>query len=132
MAGKKKMIDFEQLEKLLHLQCTETECASFFGITKNTLKARIRDAGHDSFEAYADIHRAPGKISLRRHQWRSAEKGNVVMQIWLGKQWLGQSDKVEAKTEITSHPGASLEDEQTEAVKTWAKQIQDRVRAPRN
>ena len=28
-------------------------------------------------------------------QWKSAEKGNVVMLIWLGKQVLGQSDTPE-------------------------------------
>ena len=32
-------------------------------------------------------------------QWRSAEKGSVPMQIWLGKQVLGQTDKQEL-TEI--------------------------------
>lgn len=132
MAASKKIIDFEQLEKLLHLQCTELECASYFGISKNTLKARIREEGHESFQQYAEIHRSPGKISLRRHQWRNAEKGNVVMQIWLGKQWLGQSDKVESKTEVTSHAGAGLEEQQTQAVKKWAKNIQDRVKQTRN
>jgi len=132
MAGKKKLIDFDQLERLLHLQCTESECAAFFRISKNTLKARVKEAGYDSFLAYAEEHRAPGKISLRRHQWQSAEKGNVVMQIWLGKQWLGQSDKVESKTEVTSHAGAGLEEQQTQAVKKWAKSIQDRVKQTRN
>lgn len=29
---------------------------------------------------------------LREYQWESARKGNVVMQIWLGKQDLGQSE----------------------------------------
>jgi len=32
-------------------------------------------------------------------QWKSAEKGNVTMQIWLGKQILGQADKSEVKWE---------------------------------
>ena len=132
MAARKKEIDFDQLNKLLNLQCTEEECASFFSISKNTLKARIREAGYDSFLSYAEPHRAMGKISLRRHQWRSAEKGVWQMQKFLGTQWLGQSDKVESKTEVTAHAGAGLEEQQTEAVKQWAKKIQDRVRAPRN
>ena len=34
-------------------------------------------------------------MSLRRQQFKSAEAGNVTMQIWLGKQYLGQTDKVE-------------------------------------
>ncbi len=37
-----------------------------------------------------------GKISLRRRQWKLSEK-NVAMAIFLGKQYLGQSDKQESK-----------------------------------
>lgn len=37
----------------------------------------------------------PRRIKLRQLQWKSAEAGNVTMQIWLGKQMLGQSDKQE-------------------------------------
>ena len=36
-----------------------------------------------------------GKISLRRWQFKSAEAGNVTMQIWLGKQYLGQREQIE-------------------------------------
>ena len=38
--------------------------------------------------------RGVGKISLRRAQFRLAEK-NANMAIWLGKQYLGQSDRGE-------------------------------------
>ena len=34
---------------------------------------------------------AVGKKSLRRRQWETSKK-SVVMQIWLGKQMLGQRD----------------------------------------
>jgi len=33
-----------------------------------------------------------GRSSLRRLQWKSATNGNITMQIWLGKQYLGQRD----------------------------------------
>lgn len=35
------------------------------------------------------------KVALRRMQWQSASSGNVVMQIWLGKNMLGQSNNHE-------------------------------------
>ena len=35
------------------------------------------------------------KIELREKQWELAMMGNVQMLIWLGKQYLGQSDKVD-------------------------------------
>lgn len=37
------------------------------------------------------------KTKLRELLWKSAEKGNVAAQIWLSKQLLGYSDKVEQK-----------------------------------
>ena len=39
-----------------------------------------------------------GRISLRRAQFEKALSGNVVMQIWLGKQHLDQKDKIEQTT----------------------------------
>lgn len=125
-------IDLEQLKKLLALQCTKIECAAFFGITKPTLEARIRDAGFEGFQQFADIYRQPGKISLRRHQWRSVESGHVGMQIWLGKQWLGQTEKVESKTELTTPIPDALPETQASAVREWAKQIQAKVKQKRN
>jgi hypothetical protein len=35
------------------------------------------------------------KLRLRQLQWQSASKGNVTMQIFLGKNMLGQQDKIE-------------------------------------
>lgn len=35
------------------------------------------------------------KTSLRRLQWKKASEGNVAMLIWLGKQILGQKERVE-------------------------------------
>lgn len=35
------------------------------------------------------------RTSLRRMQWSKAKEGNVTMMIWLGKQVLGQKDRVE-------------------------------------
>ena len=40
--------------------------------------------------------RGKGNASLRRLQFKEAERGNVTMLIWLGKQWLGQTEKPSA------------------------------------
>lgn len=45
--------------------------------------------------------RADGRSSLRRMQFQTAEKGNPTMQIWLGKQLLGQRDKIEQEIDTT-------------------------------
>lgn len=51
-----------------------------------------------TFSAYFQQKSAPGKISLRRKQFRMAES-NAAMAIWLGKQYLGQKDKSELSLE---------------------------------
>jgi hypothetical protein len=46
---------------------------------------------------------------LRRTQFKSAEAGNVTMQIWLGKELLGQRDHTEQ--EHTGSVGGQLVDD---------------------
>jgi predicted metal-dependent hydrolase len=87
MARPKIEIDEEQVEKLAILGCTNNEIADFFECSKDTIERR--------FAAILSKGRASGKIRLRRIQMQIAEKGNAVMALWLGKQMLGQVDKVE-------------------------------------
>jgi hypothetical protein len=97
----RKEIDKEQFESLCALQCTQEEIAGFFHCSDRTISHFCKRTYKKTFEdAFADFS-ANGKMSLRRYQWKSAQAGNVTMQIWLGKQWLGQTDKVEQRTDAT-------------------------------
>src|ERR1700681_3423535 len=84
----KKFVDLELVEKLAHIQCTYGEIASTLGVSVDTLQ-RNKD-----FAVVYKRGAEGGRKSLRRMQFESANKGNVTMQIWLGKQYLGQSDHV--------------------------------------
>ena len=88
---KKYDIDTKQVEQLAALGCTNTEIASFFGCSKDLISK--------SYSTNVAKGKEKGKIRLRKLQWNAAEKGNVPMLIWLGKQVLGQTDKQEL-TEI--------------------------------
>ena len=81
---KKYDIDTEEVQKLAGYGCTNMEIADFFGCSENTIRR--------SYGEFLAKGRDKGKIRLRQMQWRSAEKGNVTMQIFLGKQMLGQAD----------------------------------------
>ncbi|WPY01511.1 hypothetical protein Trichorick_01424 (plasmid) [Candidatus Trichorickettsia mobilis] len=94
-------IDFKLVQKLCEIQCTGEEIASVLGVSYDTLVRRIKEQGYDNFAEYYKKNSQVGKASLRRMQWGSAAKGNVPMQIWLGKQFLGQKDKIE--TENTNY-----------------------------
>ena len=88
---KKYNIDTKQLEKLAAFGCTDTEIASFFGCSSDLIRK--------SYSENLTKGRDAGKIRLRKLQWNAAEKGNVTMLIWLGKQVLGQVEKSEVKWE---------------------------------
>lgn len=90
----KKNIDQKQFESLCGLQCTLEEICGCFGITDKTLNSWCKKTYNKTFSEVFKEKRSTGKISLRRHQWRLAEK-NANMAIWLGKQYLGQRDEAE-------------------------------------
>ena len=94
MARPKKEIDKKQFENLCGLQCTKEEICAWFDITDKTLDAWCKRTYRQSFSVIFAQKRGKGKISLRRSQFRLADK-NANMAIWLGKQYLDQKDKVE-------------------------------------
>lgn len=85
MPNIKKDINPEQVHKLAAIGCTDVEIGDIVGCSHDTLTRRFKD------ELIAG--RANGKASLRRKQYEQAMSGNVAMLIWLGKQYLGQTDK---------------------------------------
>ena len=94
-------IDEKQFESLCGLQCTLTEIASFFHCSEDTIERWCKRELKSSFAEMFKKYSASGKISLRRWQYKLAEH-NTTMAIWLGKQWLGQTDKQEVSMAINS------------------------------
>lgn len=88
----------EHFENLCNLQCTLDEIAGFFKCSSDTIERWCKRTYNESFAEAYKKHSQNGRISLRREQWKLAQKGNASMLIWLGKQWLGQTDKVEQTT----------------------------------
>jgi len=93
----RKAIDWEQVNSLCEIQCTGEEIAAVLGVHYNTLDSACKREFKQGFCEYIKKESYGGKSSLRRLQWKNAEKGSVPMQIWLGKQYLGQSDHTESE-----------------------------------
>lgn len=117
MARPRKEINWDDVDKLCGLQCTEEEIAQFLGISVDTLGRACQRDQKMSFAEYFGQKRGLGRVSLRRAQWQLAQKGNPTMLIWLGKQYLNQRDR---SSHEHSGPGGgpipvnSLSDEQLE------------------
>jgi hypothetical protein len=82
--GKSAKISAGEVGKLAGYGCTMEDIGDFFGVHKSQICRNFGDAYK------VGLHRC--KLSLRRWQMRSAEGGQVAMQIWLGKQLLGQRE----------------------------------------
>ena len=94
MARPRKEIDKNQFAKLCDLQCTLQEIAGFFDCSEDTIERWCKRELKKSFAEAYKKYSVRGKISLRRFQMKMAEH-NATMAIWLGKQYLGQTDKQE-------------------------------------
>ena len=92
MARPKKKISQKQFESLCAIQCTKEEICDVLDVTEKTLNNWCKETYGVGFSLVFSKKRALGKASLRRNQWKLAEKGNSTMQIWLGKQILKQSE----------------------------------------
>lgn len=93
-AGRPKIIiDWVDFNKLCGLQCTLKEIAAWFGCSEDTIERRVEEEKLMNFAEYFGQKREKGIISLRRLQWISAENGSITMQIFLGKNYLSQSDQ---------------------------------------
>lgn len=93
----KVRIDKQQFESLCGLQCTLEEIAGFFNCSEDTIQRWVSETYFDdngdplTFSVVFRQKRGIGRVSLRRRQFRLAER-NATMAIWLGKQYLGQTD----------------------------------------
>jgi hypothetical protein len=106
----------DKLEAMCKIFATGEECAGVLGIDYDTLNRRLKEEGHGGFTDWYKKHSSHGKVSLRRAQMKLALEGNATMLIWEGKQFLGQSDKIEEKsTQVhlqTEFDFSTLDDEQ--------------------
>jgi hypothetical protein len=82
----------ETITALARIQCVQKEAAPVLKVTEKTFNSFLQ-YNKKALEAWGN-GREEGKASLRRTQWLTMER-SVPMQIWLGKQYLGQTDKQE-------------------------------------
>jgi hypothetical protein len=104
-----KEIDIVELKKLCRLNCTMEEIAAFFDCNKKTIERRMEQ--DEEFRRAVEDGRSMGRLSMRRKQLELMENGNATMAIWLGKQYLGQSDKI--SQQMTGLDGGPIQNKWT-------------------
>ena len=113
MSRKKIEIDPKMIRGLAQIGATWDEIAGILGIARTTLAVRMREKKYrDAYEQGV----AEGDVSIRRAQYESAMKGKTGMLVWLGKNRLNQTDRVETHNETTIHDGGNALDKLTGAI----------------
>jgi hypothetical protein len=80
----------------------EESVSDVLKVSISTLVRWIKKTYGVTFDEFKKQKQEGMKLKLSGKQYETAMKGNPAMLIWLGKQWLGQSDKLEQKQEINS------------------------------
>lgn len=88
---KQATISKSTFESLCAIQCTKEEICAVLDVSEKTLNSWCNNVYGKNFSLVFSEKREFGKSSLRRTQWKLAEK-NPTMAIWLGKQYLKQRD----------------------------------------
>ena len=109
MGRPRKEINKTEFEKLCFLQCTQREFCSWFDVSDETLNkwCKLNYDGRTFLDVFKE-KRENGIISLRRTQFQLAEK-SPAMAIFLGKNLLGQTDKVEQTVnDVSENKGITI------------------------
>lgn len=91
------------IEELANIQCTQAEAAAVLRVSNATF-SNFLNKYPEAKEAWVN-GRQRGKTDLRRLQYKQSQK-SVPMSIHLGKQYLGQSEKLDSTN--TLEAGDSL------------------------
>lgn len=100
--GRPKLLDSEPntlatFEALMGIAfVTEEPICSIFGVSISTLQRWVKKNYGTTFDRLKEQKQKHLKLKLAGKQYELAMKGSVPLLIWLGKQWLGQSDKQES------------------------------------
>jgi hypothetical protein len=90
------VLDYDTIEKYAMMQFTDYEIAAWIEMSDEGF--RKRKLADDELVGAIKRGRAKGCGSLRREQYKKAMAGDGTALIWMGKNYLGQSDKQDIKT----------------------------------
>jgi transcriptional antiterminator len=99
---KKREIDWELFEKLVWVPVLATHhLADMLKVSKKTLERHVKQKYGLTIDAVREQKSGPMRHTLFSSMWNAATvQGNISAMIWMSKNVLGWSDKVEQKTEV--------------------------------
>ncbi|MEM0167475.1 MAG: hypothetical protein QW515_02435 [Thermoplasmatales archaeon] len=103
--GRKPLpIDWKKVENLIVHGCSGVQIAATLGIHPQTLYDRCVKDNQRDWTEYSYEFWEKGNAQLHAKQYQMAMKGDKTLMVWLGKNRLKQTDKIEstidAKVEV--------------------------------
>ena len=83
--GNRHDIPADKVKLLASFGCSYIEIGKYFGCSEGVIRKR--------FKTEYEQGREEMQLSLRQMQWKNAQQGNTALLIFLGKNFLGQTDK---------------------------------------
>lgn len=101
MARPVKFVDFDKLARICQYPMTNEDIASLMDLSVDTIYRAIKKEYGIDFAEYKTQKQSSLRFTLLARQIEAAKSGNIAMLIWLGKNYLGQSDKLEQDVKHT-------------------------------
>ena len=96
----KSVFNERELKFLCSIHCTLDEIAGFFQMNKDILRRKIKSEYGINWTQFYERNSQGSRVSLRRRQIQAAMEGDTKMLVFLGKNMLGQKEKVEFDGEV--------------------------------
>jgi len=96
----KSVFNWKEFDYLCSIGCTLEEMAGFFQLSKCELQRKVKQEYSESFSEYYEKKSQGIKIGLRRRQIQAAMDGSDTMLKFLGKNILGQKEKLDFEGEV--------------------------------
>lgn len=102
-------IDLHQLKSFMRLSPNLKDTADFFDVSEDKIEDTIKKHFGLSFPEFRDKNAVHSRMGIKRKMIEKALSGDNTMLIWLSKNMLGMSDKVETKLDVSSMSDEELE-----------------------
>lgn len=111
-AGRKRYtIDWDFVIENLRAGVAGSTIAQMLGISADTLYDRTIEEHpeYPNFSSFSQAKRAEGLDILKKKQYELAKEGDRTMLVWLGKNYMGQKDKIDVDQNVKQETTIKIE-----------------------
>ena len=103
-----KEMDWRLLDSILQYGASLIDCSELLEMSEDSIQRKIKEESGQTFSEYRESKKSKIRMKLRQKQYEMAMNGNVALLIWLGKNELGQKDKLENDIKIGESSGVHI------------------------